>query len=89
MASEIELSVTTNRGGRRVFEDIREVREFSVETARDLATLSAVIEDSKLDEPFVIRTLGLVNDLAFQLQQSIELMCEADGEACAQYESAD
>jgi len=72
-----ELRISTNRGGARVFLDLREVREFSKATAEDLATLAAVIEDSSLDTSFVNITLGLLNDLAFQLQQSIALVCDS------------
>ena len=40
-----ELRISTNRGGTRVFLDLREVREFSRATAEDLATLTAIVED--------------------------------------------
>lgn len=70
-----ELRITTNRGGDRIFLDLRQLREFSVETADDLATLTAVIGDSNLDAGFVMQTIGLLNDLAFQLQQAVALMC--------------
>ena len=72
-----ELRISTNRGGTRVFLDLREVREFSRATAEDLATLTAIVEDSSLDTSFVTIALGLLNDLAFQLQQSVALVCDS------------
>lgn len=75
-----KLQIATNRGGRRVFLDLREVREFSVETSRDVATLTAIIQDSESDEGYIAQTLGLLNDISFQLQQAVELICDA--EAC-------
>lgn len=74
-----ELLITTNRGGNRVFSCLNAVREFAVATSEDLALLTAVIDDSRLDPAFVMQTHGLLNDLAFQLQQAVALMCEADG----------
>jgi hypothetical protein len=76
-ARQPDLQITTNRGGRRVFSDLREVREFSVEVARDVAMLTAVLQDSTSDEGFVMQTMGLLNDISFQLQQAVELVCEA------------
>ncbi|CAG4891478.1 hypothetical protein [Paraburkholderia gardini] len=75
---QAELRITTNRGGARVFRDLRDVREFSMATAEDVAVLTAVIMESTADSGLVERTLGVVNDLAFQLQQSVALMCEAE-----------
>jgi hypothetical protein len=76
-ARQPDLQITTNRGGRRVFSNLREVREFSVEVARDVAMLTAVLQDSTSDEGFVMQTMGLLNDISFQLQQAVELVCEA------------
>ena len=70
-----ELVITTNRGGNRVFSCLGEVREFSVAPSEDLALLTAVLEDSNLDPAFVMQTHGLLNDLAFQLQQAVALAC--------------
>jgi hypothetical protein len=72
---QTDLRVTTNRGGARVFMDLRQLREFSIETARDVATLTAIVEASEADESFIKQTLGLLNDLSFQLQQAVELIC--------------
>jgi hypothetical protein len=74
---KMELRVATNRGGARVFQSLYEVCEFSRATSGDLATLTAVVEDSDLDTSYVIQTLGLLNDLAFQLQQSVALVCDS------------
>ena len=71
---------STNRGGARVFKDLREVREFSAATSQDLAMLTAVVEASTLDDCYITQMLGLANDLAFQLQQSVTLICEVDVE---------
>jgi hypothetical protein len=78
--SHAELRIVTNRGGARVFKDLREVREFSAATSQDLAMLTAVVEASTLDECYITQMLGLANDLAFQLQQSVTLICEAEVE---------
>ncbi|NMV41846.1 hypothetical protein [Ralstonia insidiosa] len=72
-----EMRVTTARGGDRVFENLDEVRKFSKATAEDLAALSLVITESKADPTFSDQMWELANDLAFQLQQSVALMCEA------------
>jgi hypothetical protein len=76
-SNQMDLRISTNRGGARVFQNLQEVREFSKATSDDLATLTAVVEDSDLDTSYVIQTLGLLNDLAFQLQQSIALVCDS------------
>ena len=60
--------------------DLREVREFSAATSQDLAMLTAVVEASTLDDCYITQMLGLANDLAFQLQQSVTLICEVDVE---------
>lgn len=81
-----ELLIVTNRGGNRVFGSLQEVREFSASTSEDLALLTAIIEDTDLDPAFAIRAVGLLNDLAFQLQQAVALACET-GESVSHHES--
>jgi hypothetical protein len=78
--SHAELRIVTNRGGARVFKDLREVREFATATSQDLAMLTAVVEASTLDDSYISQMLGPANDLAFQLQQSVALICEAEAE---------
>jgi len=76
-SSRTELRITTNRGGYRVFSHLEELRLFSIETARDVATLTAVLMESTSDDGYIAQTLGLLNDLSFQLQQCVEMACEA------------
>jgi hypothetical protein len=75
---QVELRIVTNRGGgSRVFSNLQELHLFSNEAARDVATLTAILMKSTSDEQYIAQTLALVNDLAFQLQQSVELISEA------------
>lgn len=76
--AKAELRITTNRGGDRVFLDQQQLCEFTKATSEDLATLTAIVEKSECDSYFISQAVGLLNDLAFQLQQSVELMCGAD-----------
>lgn len=76
--SEPELRITTNRGGDRVFRDLRQLREFAVETSKDIANLTVILQESESDDGYISKILGLLNDLSFQLQQTVELICEAE-----------
>ena len=71
-----EMRVITARCGVRVFWDLNEVSRFSKATAEDLAALSLVMTESKADATFSDQMWELANDLAFQLQQSVALMCQ-------------
>ncbi|SOY56027.1 hypothetical protein [Cupriavidus taiwanensis] len=73
-----ELRIATNRGGSRVFSSLQEVREFARHTARDVACLTAVAQSSSEDESFIVQMWGLVNDLAFQLEQAVDLIAGAE-----------
>ncbi|WP_034192208.1 hypothetical protein [Burkholderia cenocepacia] len=77
-ATQTEMRIVTARGGSRVFSNIDEVRNFSKATADDLAALTLIMTESNADYGFVEQMWGLANDLAFQLQQSIGLVCEAE-----------
>ncbi|KGS08609.1 hypothetical protein [Burkholderia sp. ABCPW 111] len=73
-----EYCIATNRGGARVFRNLIDAREFSVATASDLAALTAVIRASTEDDGLIDQAWALVNDLAFQLEQSVAIVCEAN-----------
>ncbi|WP_105771303.1 MULTISPECIES: hypothetical protein [Burkholderia] len=77
-ATQTEMRIVTARGGSRAFSNIGEVRSFSKATADDLAALTLIMTESNADYGFVEQMWGLANDLAFQLQQSIGLVCEAE-----------
>ncbi len=74
-AVQPEMRIVTARGGSRSFLDLHEVRNFSKATADDLAALTTIMTESNADYGFVEQMWGLANDLAFQLQQSVALMC--------------
>ncbi|WP_157647215.1 hypothetical protein [Burkholderia ubonensis] len=76
-ATQTNLRILTNRGGNRIFQHATDLREFAQATAEDLAALTRVMKESRSDSSFIEQMLGLANDLAFQLQQSVDLMCEA------------
>lgn len=76
--SQTEMRIVTARGGSRVFPDLNEVRAFSRATAEDLAALTVIMTDANADSPFSEQMWGLANDLAFQLQQSVALMCKSE-----------
>lgn len=82
-ATKADLRILTNRGGDRVFLDQQQVRDFTEATSEDLATLTAIIENSDVDDSFISHALGLLNDLAFQLQQSVKLICTTNDEHSA------
>ena len=70
-----EIRIVTARGGSRVFGDLPELRVYSKATAEDLAALTLIMTEANADSPFSEQMWGLANDLAFQLQQSVALMC--------------
>ncbi|KJJ95046.1 hypothetical protein UB44_23300 [Burkholderiaceae bacterium 26] len=73
-----ELRIRTNRGGSRLFENTNEMLFFARETATDLASLTAVLEGAADAEPgFLARSIGTMNDIAWQLEQALEILYAA------------
>ncbi|CAJ0699216.1 hypothetical protein [Ralstonia wenshanensis] len=74
-----QLRILTNRGGNRVFDDAREALFFARETASDLASLSAVFQESTdAEQVDLARSIGAMNDMAWQLEQALTLLCTAE-----------
>ena len=78
-ATKQELRIRTNRGGDRVFDDARETLFFARETASDLASLTAVFQESTdAEQADLARSIGAMNDMAWQLEQALTLLCSAE-----------
>ncbi|KFL24324.1 Uncharacterised protein [Ralstonia pickettii] len=80
-ATKQELRIRTNRGGNRVFENAREMLFFAKETASDLASLTVIIQeatDAQAEPGFLARSIGAMNDMAWQLEQALEILCAAE-----------
>lgn len=74
-----EFRIHTNRGGDRVFDNAREALFFAKEVASDLASLTVVFEEgANADTVFMTRSLGAINDMAWQLEQALEILCGAE-----------
>lgn len=77
-ATKQELRILTNRGGNRVFVTASELLYFAKETASDLTALTSVIQDVDADLPDISRSIGAMNDMAWQLEQALDLLCTAE-----------
>lgn len=79
--TEQELRIHTNRGGDRVFDNAREMLLFTKETASDMASLTVIFEEAAnaaADWTFMARSMGAMNDMAWQLEQALEILCAAE-----------
>jgi hypothetical protein len=68
------LSFPCNGGGSRQFSDIADLKEFARKTSAYVATLTAVLSESEAEHAYIYQQLGLVHDLAFQLECALGLV---------------
>ena len=69
------LRITTNEGGDRVFQDMDELVVFVKNTASSVTCLLVVVLAAfSSEEGFLEGALKVANDLAFQLEQAVDLL---------------
>lgn len=78
-------SIVTNTCAMMVFSDDHDLRNFTRATSKRLASMLHVLAEvhQDIDGGFMADMLELANDLAFQLQESIEISATGDAQTCA------
>ena len=76
-------SIRTNTFATMVFTDSDELRKFTEKTSSRLASMLHVLAEvnQDIDGGFVTDMLELAKDLAFELQQSVDILVGADAQS--------
>lgn len=78
-------SIVTNTYATMVFSDSQALSNFTEKTSKRLASMLHVLMEvhQDIDSGFISDILELANDLAFQLQGSVEILANQDANAPA------